>query len=77
MIFSVYEISMKPYQEQNHIGFGEGDISESESRALKARLNLMKELSKKRVEGHHEKMRRLVNTHRGDDVLDSQEGGQH
>lgn len=69
---------MKPLQEENHIGMGEGDMSDREAEALKSRLQTMQQLARKRVEGHHEKMRKLVNTKRGDDALGSQpKGGQH
>jgi hypothetical protein len=67
---------MKPLQEENYIGMGEGDMSDEEAAALKKRLNTMKELSRKRLESHKRKMESLTNTDRGDDKLNNLlEGG--
>lgn len=52
---------------------GEGDMSDGEAEALQRKLDTMKQLSKRRVEKHLEKMKKLVSNKR---TLPTLEGGQ-
>lgn len=74
LIFYVYVLSMKPYENNDEgVGMGEGDMSDSEAEALQRKLDTMKQLSKRRVEKHLEKMKKLVSNKR---TLPTLEGGQ-
>ena len=65
LIFYVYVLSMKPYENNDEgVGMGEGDMSDGEAEALKRRLDTMKQLSKKRVDKHLDKMKKLVSSKR-------------
>lgn len=74
LIFYVYVLSMKPYENNDEgVGMGEGDMSDGEAEALQRKLDTMKQLSKRRVEKHLEKMKKLVSNKR---TLPTLEGGQ-
>ena len=77
LIFYVYVLSMKPYENNDEgVGMGEGDMSDGEAEALLQRYHKMKRITaktlmKQRIQ--REKMRRLV---AGEDDSQALEGGQ-
>jgi len=77
LIFYVYVLSMKPYENNDEgVGMGEGDMSDGEAEALLQRYHKMKRITaktlmKQRIQ--REKMRRLS---AGEDDLQALEGGQ-
>jgi len=77
LIFYVYVLSMKPYENNDEgVGMGEGDMSDGEAEALLQRYHKMKRITaktlmKQRIQ--REKMRRLS---AGEDDSQALEGGQ-
>jgi len=77
LIFYVYVLSMKPYENNDEgVGMGEGDMSDGEAEALLQRYHdrkriTAKTLMKQRIQ--REKMRRLF---AGEDDSQALEGGQ-
>ena len=77
LIFYVYVLSMKPYENNDEgVGMGEGDMSDGEAEALLQRYHKMKRITSKTLMKQRiqrEKMRRLS---AGEDDLQALEGGQ-
>ena len=77
LIFYVYVLSMKPYENNDEgVGMGEGDMSDGEAEALLQRYHKMKRITSKTLMKQRiqrEKMRRLS---AGEDDSQALEGGQ-